>query len=153
MRQLEIEVETIINAPAGAIWRLLTDWENLDKWMTEASGFRVTTPFREGVGVEAIARIKIGPLSTLDSIRVSRWEPPNVLEIRHLGWVKGTGLLKVSRAEGKSRLFWRESYIPPWGLIGALGMRLYSPFMRRLFKRDLGLLKQLAEPSAPPVNR
>lgn len=148
MRLIEIELETEIDAPAVVVWGLITDWENLDKWMPEGSDFRVTTPFREGVGVEAIARIKIGPFSTVDKISVSRWEPPHLLEIQHLGWVKGAGLLKVSKARGPrgmSKLYWRETFVAPLGVVGALGMRLYSPLMRKVFERDLGLLKKLAE--------
>lgn len=145
VRQIQIHVAVGIEAPAREVWPYLVDWERLGRWMKEGSGFTVTTPHREGVGVEAEAVIRMGGIRTLDRIRVSRWEPPDVLEIRHLGWVKGTGLMRCSPRGTGSRLDWTETLIPPWSLIGAIGMRLFGPLMRRTFRRDLHLLKALVE--------
>jgi hypothetical protein len=89
---MEVEISKNIDAPPEVVWHYLVDWERLGNWMKEASKFRVTSPHREGVGVEADAIIRIGWLSTIDPIRVARWEPPELLEIEHRGWVKGTGV-------------------------------------------------------------
>lgn len=74
---MEVEISKDIDAPAEVVWHYLVDWERLGNWMKEASGFRVTSPHGEGVGVEADAIIRIGWLSTIDPIRVARWEPPD----------------------------------------------------------------------------
>lgn len=145
-----IDVAVEIGAPPEAVWRRLVDWDNLGRWMKEGQGFRVTTPHREGVGVRADARIRMGGITTVDPIRVSRWEPPEVLEIEHLGWVKGRGLMRCVRRGGGTRLEWRETLIPPWGLAGAAGIRLWKPVMRRTFARDLALLKALVESESRP---
>jgi hypothetical protein len=113
--------------------------------MTEARGFRVLGDRREGVGVEAEATIRIAGITTTDRVRVSRWEPPAILEIEHLGWVKGAGYMELEPTDRVSHLFWRETLRPPLGILGRIGMRLLSRTMRRTFQRDLGELKRLIE--------
>jgi carbon monoxide dehydrogenase subunit G len=131
------------------VWPFLVDWERLPRWMGEMRDVRITSARREGVGVEAFATVRIAGISTRDRIRVTRWEPPNVLEIAHLGWVKGTGRLELSPAGNGSVLNWRESLVPPWGALGRLGMRAILPLMRRVFRRDAERLRRLVEELAP----
>jgi uncharacterized protein YndB with AHSA1/START domain len=132
-----------IPRPPDVVWPYLVDWERLNRWMLEARSFRVTGSEREGVGVEAEATIRIAGITTRDSIRVTRWEPPGVLEMEHLGWVKGTGYMELRSQDQGSTLFWRESLIPPWRWFGAIGMRVVAPLMRRVFLRDLRVLREL----------
>jgi len=131
--------------PPETVWRYLVDWERLDRWMHEGTDFRVVGDRREGVGVVAEATITIAGVSTRDRIRVSRWEPPAVLEVEHLGWVKGSGYMELGPTEHGSHLFWRESLKPPLGVLGRLGMRMLSGTIRRTFRRDLELLRALVE--------
>jgi uncharacterized protein YndB with AHSA1/START domain len=128
-----------------AVWPFLVDWERLDRWMREARDFRVLGEQREGVGVEAETTVRIAGISTRDRIRVTRWEPPWILELRHEGWVRGTGFMELARGERGTELFWREELVAPWGILGRIGMRAVSPLMRRVFRRDLRLLKELVE--------
>lgn len=130
---------------AEAVWPFLVDWERLDRWMKEARDFRVIGDQREGVGVEAETTVRIAGITTRDRIRVTRWEPPWVLELRHLGWVRGTGYMELSRAARGTDLYWREELRPPFGLVGRTGMRLAAPLMRRVFQRDLRLLRELVQ--------
>lgn len=141
--QLSMRVD--IRRPPKTVWPFLVDWERLPRWMKDMREVRVTSARREGVGVEAVATVRIAGISTRDHIRVARWEPPNVLEIAHLGWVKGTGRMELSPAGTGSDLRWRETLIPPWGVLGRLGMRAVLPLMRRVFRRDLDRLKRLVE--------
>ena len=142
---MEVKTSKVIGAPPEVIWHYLVDWEHLGNWMKEASRFRVTSPHREGVGVEADAMIPIGWLSTIDPMRVARWEPPDLLEIEHRGWVKGRGVMRCLRERSGTRIVWIETLIPPWGLLGKLGMSVWQPLIRRTFERDLALLKALVE--------
>jgi uncharacterized protein YndB with AHSA1/START domain len=128
-----------------AVWPFLVDWERLDQWMREARDFRVVGEQREGVGVVAETTVRIAGIATRDRIRVSRWEPPWILELQHLGWVKGTGYMELTRGDRGTELFWREDLIPPWGILGRVGMRAAAPLMRRVFRRDLRLLRELVE--------
>lgn len=133
-----------IAASRQHVWPLLVDWENLGRWMKEASNFRVTSAHRQGVGVTAQASIRIAGFRITDPICVTVWDPPRLLVIEHRGWVAGTGRMELSGAEG-TLIEWTENLAPPWGLMGAIGMHLVSPVMHRVFRRDLKLLKQLAE--------
>jgi uncharacterized membrane protein len=146
---VEITQSITVGRPTEAVWPYLVDWERLDLWMEEISDVRVTTPHREGVGVEAEATVRIAGISTRDRIRVTRWEPPHLLEIAHLGWVRGRGLMELSpEPVTSSRLLWTETLVPPWGPVGALGMRASLPLMRRVFRRDLVRLRELVEARA-----
>lgn len=134
-----------INAPPEAVWRHLVDWENLDSWMQEASGFKVTSAHREGIGVTARATIRIAGITTTDLMQVTRWEPPHSLEIEHMGWVRGNGLMRCTPAPWGTFLFWKETLIPPLGSLGTLGLRILKPLMGSVFRRDLELLRKLVE--------
>jgi hypothetical protein len=117
--------------------------------MLEANDFQVTSDHREGVGVTAEATITIAGIKTRDPVRVSRWEPPEVLEILHLGWVGGSGLMRCIESDSGTLIEWTEVLKPPWGFIGGLGLRIVKPLMRRIFDRDLRLLKQMVESESP----
>jgi hypothetical protein len=138
-----IHLSATLPGPPEVVWRLITDWENQHLWMREASDFVVTSPHREGIGVEATATISVAGIKTRDPIRVDAWEPQRRLGIEHRGWVKGRGDLMLDPAERTTRLRWREELHPPWGILGAIGLRLYRPVLARTLRRDLSLLSEL----------
>ena len=113
--------------------------------MLEASDFEVIGEQREGVGVESRATVRIAGIRTRDTVRVSMWEPPRILVIDHLGWVKGSGEIQLQPVSEGTRMRWRETlFAPPkLGPFGRLGLRLASPLMRRIFRRDLRVLRSL----------
>ena len=144
MQTIDIELSRVLPGPPDVVWDLLTDWEHQDDWMLEASDFVVTSDIREGVGVEAEATIRMGGLRTRDRVRVCVWEPPRRLGIDHLGWVSGTGMITLTAlADGSTRADWVESLRPPFGAVGAFGLRAYRPLLRRTFARDLRVLEGL----------
>lgn len=134
-----------IARPPEAVWPYLVDWERLGEWMREARDFRVVSAERAGAGVQAEATVRIAGITTRDRIRVTHWEPPVILEMEHLGWVRGTGYMELSPTEEGTHLFWREELRPPLGTLGALGLWLVSPVIRRTFQRDAEALRELCE--------
>ena len=144
-RPLVIELFDTMPGPPEVVWDLLTDWEHQGDWMLEASDFRVVGDQREGVGVEAKATVRIAGIRTRDRIRVSMWEPPRILVIDHLGWVKGAGEIQLVPIREGTRIRWRETLFAPrmLGPVGRLGLRLAAPLMRRIFRRDLRVLRSL----------
>ena len=149
MRPVVIDLGAELDGPPDVVWTLLTDWERQGDWMLEASDFEVVTPHREGVGVEALATVRIGGISTRDRIRIDTWEPEAHLGIEHLGWVRGRGDLWLEAMdERRTRIRWREELVPPWGVLGAIGSRAFRPLMARVFRRDLRALGELVRASA-----
>ena len=140
-----IEVSDTMPGPPEVVWALITDWEHQDDWMLEASDFEVIGDQREGVGVEAKATVRIGGIRTRDRVRVSMWEPPRILVIDHLGWVKGSGEIQLQPVSEGTRMRWKETRFPPprLGPFGRMGLRLARPLMRRVFARDLHVLRGL----------
>lgn len=142
-RSLRIEVADVLPGPPEVVWELITDWEHQDDWMLEASEFVVTSERREGVGVEALATVRIAGIRTRDRVRISVWEPPTRLVIDHLGWVQGSGDIRLAADGGSTRIGWVEELWSPLGLVGHVGLLAFSPFMRRVFQRDLRVLRGL----------
>jgi hypothetical protein len=137
VKPVVVELAGELPGPPDVVWRILTDWEAQGEWMLEASDFVVVSPSREGVGVEAEATVRIAGIATRDRIRVDVWEPGRALGIVHLGWVGGRGDLRLSATEDGTHLEWREELRPPWGVLGAIGLRAFRPLMARIFRRDL----------------
>ncbi|MGH2722723.1 MAG: SRPBCC family protein [Actinomycetota bacterium] len=127
------------------IWPYLVEQDHLERWMAEAHDVRIEGGRFQGLGAEAEATIRIAGITTRDRIRVTRWEPPAVLEMEHLGWVGGRGYMELGPGQEGTRLFWREELVPPWGLLGRMGMRLFAPAIRRTFLGDLERLQRLVE--------
>lgn len=135
-----------IEAAPEVVWKLVTDWERQGDWMLEARDFVVTSETREGIGVSALATVRIAGISTRDEIRVVEWEPSGRLSIEHLGWVTGRGDFHLTPLPGgRTFMSWTERLKPPLGLLGALGLTALAPVMRRIFKRDLRVLATMAK--------
>lgn len=148
-RPVSIRVARVVPGPPEIVWELITDWEHQDDWMLEARDFVVTSPHREGVGVEAEATITIGGITTRDRVRVVAWEPNERLAIEHLGWVSGVGDIRLTRLAGSATLVdWTEELRPPFGPLGVLGIRAFAPSMTRIFARDLRVLEGLVRAAA-----
>lgn len=145
-----VDLRRTLPGPPSLVWELITDWERQDLWMLEASDIVVDSEHREGIGVTSEATVKIGPISTRDSIRVDAWEPQRHLGIEHLGWVGGRGDLWLEEAGAETDFRWREELRPPWGWLGAVGLRLYRPLLERAFRRDLDALERLVRKRLTP---
>ena len=140
---IELEMRALLPGPPEIVWELITDWEHQDDWMLEATDFAVVSSHREGLGVEAEATVSIGGIKTRDRVRITRWEPGQVLGIEHLGWVSGHADMTLVPSNGSTRFVWREHFKPPLGVVGAMGMTLAKPLMHRIFMRDLRILVSL----------
>lgn len=144
-----IEMGEILPGPPDVVWHLITDWENQDLWMLEARDFVVTSPHREGVGVEGEATVSIGGITTRDRIVVTRWKPNKVLAIEHHGWVSGAAEMRLTElGPQETHIFWQERLFPPLGILGGMGISVFKPFMSRIFKRDLKVLAALTRAEA-----
>jgi carbon monoxide dehydrogenase subunit G len=123
----ELIVSTDVDAPAGTVWDLLTDWDRHDRWMllTRASGGRFA-----GASIEAFTGV--GRLGVSDSMTILVWEPPHRCVVRHTGnVVRGSGSFEVHElGPDRSRVVWSEWVDLPFGALGRLGWPLIRPLMR-----------------------
>ena len=144
MKPIVVESFGELDADPELVWVVLTDWERQCDWMLEMSEIVVTSAQRVGVGVTARATIRIGGIRTTDLIRIDVWEPSRHLGMTHEGWVKGRGDIVLSELPAKrTKLEWREELHPPMGVIGAIGLRIFRPLMRRTFVRDVAELQNI----------
>lgn len=133
-----------LDGPPELVWDLLTAWERQPEWMLEMSDVVVTSEHRAGLGVEALATVKVGGISTRDVVRVDVWDPPRQLGLVHEGWVRGRGDMRLQPLpNARTRLDWTEVLFPPWGFAGAVGLRFFKPLLARTFRRDLAVLRNI----------
>lgn len=144
MKPVVVSTAGELPGPIEFVWELLTDWERQTEWQREMSNIVVTSERRQGVGVEARATVRIGGISTTDLVRVDVWDPPTHLGLVHEGWVRGRGDIRLAlTTDGTTRMDWREELWPPWGILGAAGLRAFTPLLRRTFRRDFDILRRL----------
>jgi hypothetical protein len=122
---LRVDVDaTPEQAFAGAV-----DWAGQGDWML---GTTVVPTHRDGVGVGGgiSARTGLGPLAFVDTMTITRWDPPRACHVLHTGrLVRGTGAFEVeARGDGLSTFVWREDLELPLGIVGRLGWPLVKPF-------------------------
>lgn len=119
-----------VDAPVDQTFAGATDWDRQGEWML---GTRVWSTAQDGVGVgggiAAYSGVEPLKLGFLDTMTITRWDPPRSCHVLHTGKiVRGTGFFDVEAREGnRSRFIWREDLDLPLGLIGRLGWILVRP--------------------------
>lgn len=117
-----------VEAPAQRTWQGATDWAHQGEWML---GTRVRGTAQNGVGVgggiEAFSGL--GKIGFLDTMEITRWDPPFACHVLHTGRVvRGTGEFEVvARGPEASTFRWREDLELPLGVVGQLGWPLVRP--------------------------
>ena len=109
-----------INLPCSQerAWASIADWESQGKWMLQTKVW-VTSQIREGAGTSISAFTgplykfypKFSSLGLLDTMVVTKWQPPEICDVVHTGKVlKGTGSFVLSPINSTSTKFnWSET--------------------------------------------
>jgi hypothetical protein len=142
-----MRVRVSAELPVGpqALWDVLARWEEQPRWMRDAASVRVIGPRREGVGVRLAVRTRVAGLSLFtEELEVTRWEPPDVLEIAHRSFVRGTGTWTLRPAGAGTRFAWTERLSLPVPLVGELALLVYRPILRRLMRAGVARLAGVA---------
>jgi uncharacterized protein YndB with AHSA1/START domain len=141
----ELVVTADVRAPVQAVWDLLTDWEQHDRWMllTSAAGGRA-----EGASITAFTGV--GRLGITDRMTIVVWEPPRRCVVRHTGRVvRGSGAFEVKDLGAeRSRVVWSEWIDLPLGVVGRLGWLVLRPLTRIGVAKSLHRLARLVEAGA-----
>lgn len=139
-------MSTTINAPPRAVWRAIEDIESHVRWMDDARAIRVTSRRHQGVGTTFECDTRVGPLTVLDHMEITQWQPRRTMGVRHIGAVSGEGRFTLrSLGPGRTRFTWREQLEFPWWLGGSVGGVVGAEVLRGLWKRNLRNLKRLVE--------
>ena len=117
-----------VDASVEQTWAGATDWANQGQWML-GTDVRPTTQGGQGVGGGIEAFTGVGKVGFLDTMEITRWEPPYRCHVLHTGkLVRGTGVFEVEpRGEGRSTFVWREDLELPLGAVGRAGWVLVRP--------------------------
>lgn len=127
MKTLQLTVD--VPADPDTVFDAMTDWGAQHEWML---GTKVQPGAQDGRGVggEIAAFTGVGPVGFWDTMTITKWEQPHVVEVDHTGHlVRGRGVFRVERNATGSRFVWREEVEPPLGRVGALGWYLVKPLL------------------------
>jgi hypothetical protein len=121
-----IQLTVRVNASAQVVWEQITNWASQSDWML---GTKVTGE-GNSVGGKIAAFTGIGPIGFLDTMEITRWEPPFRCDVLHTGRVvRGTGSFQVESIDPQtSNFIWIEDLNLPLGVIGLVGFKILRPF-------------------------
>ena len=139
-----------VDAPVERTWEGATDWAGQGEWML---GTSVQGGTGVGAEIEAFTGVAVGRLRLgfLDTMRITRWDPPLRCDVLHTGRVvRGTGTFAVEPREGgRSRFLWREDLELPLGVVGRLGWVLVRPLFRAGVQLSLRRFARWVEAGRP----
>lgn len=121
-RPVHVALHVDIAAPADRVFTALTQWSQQGAWMVGTT-VRVTKGDGTSVGSELSAFTGAGRIGFLDTMAITRWEPPHRVDVLHTGRVvRGTGTMEVLEISAlSSRFIWSEDLTLPLGALGRLG--------------------------------
>ena len=138
----QITIETELNAPPNAVWADISDLKSHVEWMHDARSITITSAQTHGVGTTFSCLTKVGPIRLTDQMEITEWQENQVMGVRHKGLVSGEGHFTLSTTESHTtRFVWSETLRFPWWLGASLGEKIGQPILRRIWKRNLELLK------------
>lgn len=132
-----IEVSVPIPAPIETVWEDLARIETHAEWMTDAVAIEFLSETRQGVGTRIRVPTRIGPLTTVDHMTFTEWEPPHRMAIAHEGKFTGTGEMLLRATGDGTILTWREEVHFPPLFAGRLGEWAAAPILRRVWRANL----------------
>lgn len=141
-----VRVSIVIDSSPAAVWEEVRRIDRHVDWMAEAHEISFLTERMGGLGTTYDCVTRIGPLRLVDRMTIAAWREGREITIRHRGAIAGTGRFTLSRIRGdRTRLIWIERFRFPWWLGGPAGAFVGAIVLRRLFRRNLRVLKALIE--------
>lgn len=135
---MRVREEVAIAAPPSAVWPGLADIASHVDWMADAESIAFTSEQRDGVGTTFECVTKIGPLKTVDKMRVVEWVDGTAIGVVHHGLFVGTGVFELAPGpNGSSNLTWTEDLRFPVYLGGVVGAAVARPILRRVWRGNL----------------
>ncbi len=107
-----------VPAPQADVFIAVTNWGTQSKWIpfTKVQGVGKDSHVLHG---KLEAYTGIGRIGFLDTMTITKWDPPHHCEVVHTGkFVKGSGLFEVSPNAKGSTFTWTEHFEMPSGIPG-----------------------------------
>ena len=147
---MPIRTSVEIDAPIGQVWAVLADIERQPEWMRDLREVRLLTPAPVGVGTRAVGRVQAFGIAVEDPIEITVFEPPVRYAVRHEGFVRGSGDLRLVAEggdgdEATTLVTWEETLTPR--VLPHLGGLVIAAVFGPIFERDLERLAGLVEVS------
>lgn len=131
MRTDDVALQVILPTDINSAYVALVDWSAQSDWML---GTRVWLAAGDGssVGSEIAAFTGIWKLGFLDTMTITKLQPPTLVEVIHTGKVlKGLGKFElIELSPTQTQFNWFERVEIPFGWLGALLWRLIRPGFR-----------------------
>jgi hypothetical protein len=141
-----IRVSTVIDAPPAQVWDEVRIIERHVDWMADARSITFRGSRRSGVGTTFDCVTQVGPIRLTDRMEITEWREGRYMGVRHTGLVTGRGRFTVVRARGgRTRFTWDERLKFPMWLGGPVGGVVGGMVMRRIWRKNLRVLKALVE--------
>ena len=138
-----IKVSVELDAPIEAVWADIADLASHVEWMTDAESIEFQSTQKSGQGTVMNVLTKIGPLTTMDVLTLTEWEPPYRMGVKHSGVVTGSGAFTLTDlGDNRTRFTWAEELEMPWYFGGRLGQPISGSVMRGIWRRNLRRLKK-----------
>ena len=138
-----ISARTVVNGNQADVFNAVTDWESQSKWIfaTKVKGVD-SDSHKRGGKLEAFTGF--GKIGFMDTMTITKWDPPHVCEVTHTGSVVvGSGLFEVSVEDDVTYFTWTEYTVLPFGIIGKAAWLLAGPITKLGLKYSLRRFKKL----------
>ena len=140
-----IKIQIAVNASPEDVWEEMRHIERHVNWMHDAVSIDFLSDSTEGVGTSFLCLTKVGPIQTRDVMTITEWRANEVMGVKHIGLIEGTGTFAIGPNGEGSIITWQESLQFPWWALGPLGSQCASPVLRFIWKRNLQNLKVIIE--------
>jgi hypothetical protein len=146
MKTVTLTFKITIHADQQVIFDYLSDWEKQSDWILFTTVKIVANSVRQQ-DTTLLATTKLGPISFVDTMTVSDWQPFEKIVVEHTGRIiLGKGVFTVQKISADRCVFvWQEVTPLPFGLFGRLGLLLIKPLLNILFGMSLKKLKNNIE--------
>ena len=143
-----ITVSVEIDAPTDRVWEVVEPVERHVDWMADAVAIRFTGEQTRGIGTTFECDTKVGPITLVDKMEITDWEPGERMGVRHSGVVTGSGHFTLEPIDlgRRTRFTWTEELVFPWWLGGPLGALVGGRLvMGAIWRRNLRALARIVE--------
>src|SRR3954449_9857512 len=153
---MRVEETITIDAPAEAVWDVITDPETYTTILAGITRFDVEGPKQRGLGARYAMRMHVGSAEVGGLVEVVEFDAP-----RDMAWTSVMGLDHRVRwrlrenEDGTTTVTFRLSYQSPGTLLGTVADYVSSPIVERTLRESLEQLKaemegdEMAENESP----